>query len=79
MATTTVQVTAFEHEIAFAQAEIKIEDAELESMERSEGLEAQRTVDERGCRRRCGDPGTGARTGGGGDRSGQDRAGDGGG
>ena len=45
MATTTVQVTAFEHEIAFAQAEInRIEDAELESMERSEGLEAQRTV-----------------------------------
>jgi predicted nucleic acid-binding Zn-ribbon protein len=43
MATTTVQVTAFEHEIGFAQGEIsKIEDAELESMERSEGLEAQR-------------------------------------
>ena len=43
MATTTVQVTAFEHEIGFAQSEIsKIEDAELESMERSEGLEAQR-------------------------------------
>jgi predicted nucleic acid-binding Zn-ribbon protein len=43
MATTTVQVTAFEHEIAFAQAEIsKIEDAEIESMERSEGLESQR-------------------------------------
>jgi predicted nucleic acid-binding Zn-ribbon protein len=45
LATTTVQVTAFEHEMAFAQAEIgKIEDAELESMERSEGLEAQRTL-----------------------------------
>ena len=45
MATTTVQVTAFEHEIAFAKEGIsKIEDAELESMERSEGLEAQRTV-----------------------------------
>jgi uncharacterized protein len=45
MATTTVQVTAFEHEIAFSQGEItKIEDAELESMERSEGLEAQRAV-----------------------------------
>jgi predicted nucleic acid-binding Zn-ribbon protein len=45
MATTTVQVTAFEHEIAFAQTEInKVEDAELESMERSEGLEQQRTV-----------------------------------
>ncbi len=43
LATTTVQVTAFEHEIGFAQAEIsKIEDAELESMERSEGLESQR-------------------------------------
>jgi predicted nucleic acid-binding Zn-ribbon protein len=45
MATTTVQVTAFEHEIGFAQGEIsKIEDAELESMERSEALEAQRAV-----------------------------------
>ncbi len=44
MATTTVQVTAFEHEIAFAQGEIsKIEDQELESMERSDQLEAQRT------------------------------------
>jgi predicted nucleic acid-binding Zn-ribbon protein len=43
MATTTVQVTAFEHEIAFAQGEIsKLEDSELESMERSEGLESQR-------------------------------------
>jgi uncharacterized protein len=45
MATTTVQVTAFEHEIAFAQAEInKLEDAEIESMERSEGLEAQKRL-----------------------------------
>lgn len=44
-ATTTVQVTAFEHEIAFARGEIaKIEDAELESMERSEGLETQRAL-----------------------------------
>ena len=43
LATTTVQVTAFEHEIGFATGEIsKIEDAELESMERSEGLESQR-------------------------------------
>jgi predicted nucleic acid-binding Zn-ribbon protein len=43
LATTTTQVTAFEHEIAFAQGEIgKIEDAELESMERTEGLEGQR-------------------------------------
>ena len=45
MATTTVQVTAFEHEIAFAQAEIgKVEDAEIESMERSEGLESQKRL-----------------------------------
>ena len=45
LATTTVQVTAFEHEIGFATGEIsKIEDAELESMERSEGLESQRAL-----------------------------------
>jgi predicted nucleic acid-binding Zn-ribbon protein len=45
LATTTVQVTAFEHEIGFAQAEVsRLEDAELESMERSESLEAQKTV-----------------------------------
>ncbi len=45
MATTTVQVTAYEHEIAFAQAEIsKLEDAELESMERGEELDAQRKL-----------------------------------
>jgi uncharacterized protein len=45
LATTTVQVTAFEHEIAFAKAEIgKLEDAEIESMERSEGLDAQKTL-----------------------------------
>jgi predicted nucleic acid-binding Zn-ribbon protein len=45
LATTTTQVTAFEHEIAFAQAEIsRIEDTELESMERSEGLEAQKVL-----------------------------------
>jgi predicted nucleic acid-binding Zn-ribbon protein len=44
-ATSTVQVTAFEHEIGFARAEIaKLEDAELESMERTEGLEAQRLL-----------------------------------
>ena len=43
MATTTSQVTAFEHEIAFAKAEIgKLEDAELESMERSETLAARK-------------------------------------
>ena len=36
LATTTVQVTALEHEAAFAKVEIaRIEDAELESMERS--------------------------------------------
>jgi predicted nucleic acid-binding Zn-ribbon protein len=45
LATTTVQVTAFEHEIGFAQAEVsRLEDAELESMERSEGLEAQKVL-----------------------------------
>jgi predicted nucleic acid-binding Zn-ribbon protein len=45
LATTTVQVTAFEHEIAFAQTEVsRLEDAEIESMERSEGLEAQRLL-----------------------------------
>ncbi len=45
LATTTVQVTAFEHEIAFAQAEIgRLEDAELESMERGEGLDTQKKL-----------------------------------
>jgi uncharacterized protein len=45
LATTTVQVTAFEHEIAFAQAEVsRLEDAEIESMERSEGFETQRLL-----------------------------------
>lgn len=45
MATTTAQVTAFEHEISFAQGEVsRLEDAELESMERSEALEAQKTL-----------------------------------
>lgn len=45
LATTTVQVTAFEHEIAFAQTEVnRLEDAELESMERSEGLAAQKLL-----------------------------------
>jgi len=44
-ATTTVQVTAFEHEIGFAQTEVsRLEDAELESMERSEALEAQKAL-----------------------------------
>ena len=41
-ATNTVQVTALEHETAFARAEInRLEDAELESMERGEALDAQ--------------------------------------
>jgi uncharacterized protein len=45
LATTTTQVTAFEHEIAFAEGEIsRLEDAEIESMERSEGLESQRRL-----------------------------------
>jgi predicted nucleic acid-binding Zn-ribbon protein len=45
MATTTVQVTAFEHEIAFAQGEIsRLEDAEIESMERSDGFESQKKL-----------------------------------
>lgn len=44
-ATTTAHVTAFEHEVAFAKAEIsKLEDSELESMERSEGFEAQKKL-----------------------------------
>jgi predicted nucleic acid-binding Zn-ribbon protein len=44
-ATTTVQVTALEHEISFAEAAIsKLEDAELESMERSEQIDAQKLV-----------------------------------
>ncbi|MDQ2833166.1 MAG: C4-type zinc ribbon domain-containing protein [Acidobacteriota bacterium] len=45
LATTTVQVAAFEHEIAFAQAEIvRLEDSEIESMERSEGFDAQKAL-----------------------------------
>jgi predicted nucleic acid-binding Zn-ribbon protein len=45
MATTTVQVTAFEHEIAFAQGEVsRLEDAEIESMERGEGLDSQKRL-----------------------------------
>jgi len=40
-----VQVTAFEHEIQFSQSEIsRLEDAELESMERTEGLESQKKL-----------------------------------
>jgi predicted nucleic acid-binding Zn-ribbon protein len=45
LATNTVQVNAFEHEIKFLEGEIsKLEDAELESMERSEELEKQKLV-----------------------------------
>lgn len=45
LATSTVQTTAYEHEITFAESKISgIEDAELESMERSEALEAQRKL-----------------------------------
>ena len=45
MTTTTAQLTALEHEAAFARSEIsRIEDAELESMQRSEDLEAQRKL-----------------------------------
>src|ERR1700748_328896 len=45
LATTTVQVTAFEHEIAFCQTEVsRLEDAEIESMERSEGFESQKAL-----------------------------------
>lgn len=41
---TNEQYTALQHEIGFAEAEIrKIEDREIESMERSEKLEAQRS------------------------------------
>jgi predicted nucleic acid-binding Zn-ribbon protein len=44
-ATTTAMVTAFEHELQFAQGEIaKLEDAELESMLRTEEMEAQRKL-----------------------------------
>ncbi|HEV2645585.1 MAG TPA: C4-type zinc ribbon domain-containing protein [Acidobacteriaceae bacterium] len=45
MTTTTAQLSALEHEAEFARSEIsRIEDAELESMERTEGLEAQRAL-----------------------------------
>jgi predicted nucleic acid-binding Zn-ribbon protein len=44
-ATTSAMVEGFEREIAFAQGEIgKLEDAELESMLRTEEMEAQRTL-----------------------------------
>jgi uncharacterized protein len=42
---TNEQYTALQHEIAFAEAEIRrIEDVELESMERAEQLEAKRSL-----------------------------------
>lgn len=42
--TTTTQANALEHEIAFAGSEVhRLEDAELESMERTEALEKQRS------------------------------------
>jgi predicted nucleic acid-binding Zn-ribbon protein len=41
--TTTAQAAALEHEIAFAEGEVsRLEDSELESMERTETLEAQK-------------------------------------
>ena len=47
MTTTTAQLTALEHEAAFARSEIsRIEDAELESMERSEALDRDRAAAE---------------------------------
>ncbi len=48
MATTSVQVTAYEHEIGFGRKEVaRIEDAELESMVRTEEMEAQRALADR--------------------------------
>ena len=45
LATDTKQVSAFEHEIAFAQTAITaLEDQQLESMERSEQLDTQKRV-----------------------------------
>ncbi len=45
MTTTTAQLAALEHEAAFAKSEIsRIEDAELESMERGEALDAQKVL-----------------------------------
>lgn len=47
LATTTAQLTALEHEVAFAKSEIsRLEDQELESMERSETLDSTRTTAE---------------------------------
>ena len=45
MTTTTHQLEALEHEAAFARSEItRLEDAELDSMERGEALEAQQAL-----------------------------------
>ena len=45
--TTTAQANALEHEIAFAEGEVgRLEDAELESMERTEQLDAARATAE---------------------------------
>jgi len=45
--TTTAQATALEHEISFAETEVsRLEDAELESMERTEQLEAKKLTAE---------------------------------
>lgn len=44
-ATSAAQVTALEHELAFGNKEVlRLEDLELESMERSEALETQKTI-----------------------------------
>ncbi|HTH52874.1 MAG TPA: C4-type zinc ribbon domain-containing protein [Edaphobacter sp.] len=45
--TTTAQAAALEHEISFAEGEVsRLEDAELESMERSEQLETEKVTAE---------------------------------
>ena len=45
LATNTVQTTAYEHEITFAESKISgIEDAELESLERTDALDAQKKL-----------------------------------
>jgi predicted nucleic acid-binding Zn-ribbon protein len=45
MTTTTHQLEALEHEVAFVRSEItRLEDAEIESMERDEALQAQRAL-----------------------------------
>ncbi len=45
MTTTTHQLEALEHEVAFVRSEItRLEDAEIESMERDEALQAQKAI-----------------------------------